>query len=205
MGALNSLLNRLPIMLGAILYALFLGYQTWDWLNSDASELGQKKAEAKAIVKALESTKVKIKDAEEFYKNLDLIKAEIRQLSSQLENSKNSLTGELDVGDFISIVTHEAKKLGLVVKSIAPEPVTQKEFYLEVPFRISLSGAYVQMLVFFDRISTLTQIVRVSDVDMKTAGNNSVKYVPLTGSAKLVAYRYIGTKADDVSNRGATQ
>lgn len=205
MGSLNAILNRIPIITLTLIALGYMGYQTYEWFNSSTSELGSKIQESQVLIKTLETTKVKVKLAEEFSRSLETLKSEIKQLSAQLENSKNILSAEFDVGDFVSIVTHEAKKLGIIVKGIAPEAGVQKEFYVEVPFRLLISGAYVQMLVFFDRISKLTQIVKVADFDLKSVGNIKVKYVPIAGSVKLVAYRYFGAKEEDIKSKGAKQ
>ena len=77
----------------------------------------------------------------------------------------------------------------------------KKEYYVETPFQLMFKGAYVQMMVFFDRVAKFQQLIRVSDFAVKPTSNVFTKYVELDGSVKLVTYKYLGTHADDVLNK----
>ncbi len=201
MELVNKLLNRVPILLITTLYCGWLGYEYYDWINSANSELGQKKTALKTSQQNLDKAKKKLETAEEFYKNLDVLRSRIRQLTTQLESTKAVLNAEIDIANFVRMISLEAKKLGLVIKGIRPESEQRKEFYIEVPFTVALKGAYVQVLVFFDRISKLQQIIHVSDFSMRPTGNTQTKYVELDGSTRVVAYKYLGTQADEVAKK----
>lgn len=205
MEAVNKILGRIPIYLIAVLYCGYLGFDFYSWINDANSELAQKKASLIQSKQALEANKKKVKTLEDFEKTLELTKAEVRQLMAQLENAKSSLNTDVDVAGFIDMVSLEAKKLGLVIKKIKPEAEVRKEYYSEVPFTIDFRGAFVQSLVFFDRISRLRQIVRVAAFDMKPSGSNSTKYVELSGSFKLQTFKYLGTKADEIAKQQQIQ
>jgi type IV pilus assembly protein PilO len=199
MEALNKALNKVPIIIFIIAYCGWLSYDYYDWLNSPTSELGQKKTAIQNAKKTLDASKKKLAEADEFFKNLEVLRTRIRQLDSQLAASKNTLNNDVDIANFVRMVTLEAKKLGLVIKGIKPDGEVKKEYYVEVPFTVQFRGAYVQALVFFDRIAKISQVVTVSEFAMKPSGNAFTKYVELEGNAKIVAYRYLGTHADEVS------
>ncbi|MGE4231958.1 MAG: type 4a pilus biogenesis protein PilO [Bacteriovoracia bacterium] len=201
MEAIEKLLGRLPILALIIAYSSYLGYEYWDWMQSDSSELGQKKAAVMNAHQNLEMVKKKLETAQEFYKNLDTIRLRVRQLTGQLDQTKEALTSEVDVAKFIKMITMEAKKLRLTIKAIKPAAEVKKDYYIEVPFNVELKGAYVQQMVFFDRISKLRQLIRVSDFIMKPTPNIATKYVELDGNVQLVAFKYLGTTADDIANK----
>ncbi len=196
--SLDVLFQRIPVI---PLFFAFLGYFAWDYyqfVNSPDSELnGRRKNLAQAQI-SLTNSKQKLATAEDFFKNLDSIRARIVALSKQLEETKSSLNSDIDIGNFIRMITMEAKKIGLNIKSIKPEANKKADFYLEVPFNIAVRGAYVQILVFFDRIVRLSQIVRVAKFEFKPLGNTLSKYVELEGQGTLFTYKYVGTSADDV-------
>ena len=198
MNGLTAQLQKIPIMLIAILYCGYLAYDCYDWLNSPASELGVKKA---AIVQAnsdLQALKKKLAQGEEFFRNLDALRARIRQLTAQLESLKSSISSDIDIAGFIRMLHLEAKRLGLSLKEIKPEAEKKKDYYIETPFKVLVRGAYVQVLVFFDRIAKLQQLIRVSDFELKPLSNVFTKYVELESTSKLITYKYLGTQADDV-------
>lgn len=198
MKQLNDILAKIPVIVLAMLYLGYMGWDYYDFLNSPESELGAKKAQLAAMKTQLEVQQKKLVSAQDFFKNLDSIRNRIRTLSQQLENTKASLNAEIDLANFIRMITLEAKKVGLTIQSIRPEPDVKKEYYIEVPFAIQLKGAYVQTLVFFDRIVRLQQLVRVAGFDFRPVGNAYAKYVELEGNGRLVTFKYLGSAADEV-------
>lgn len=198
MDNIQKLIARVPVIILAALYCGWLAYDYYDWLNSPTSELGVKKASVVTAKADLEQQKKKLAAGEDFFKNLDSIRNRIRTLSAQLDATKTSLSADIDIANFVRMITLEVKKLGIVMKGIKPQSEAKREFYTEVPFKIDLSGAYVQLLVLFDRIAKFQQIIRISDFAMKPSGNIFTKYVELEGSVTLVTYRYIGSAADEV-------
>ena len=198
MGGLNRLLSRIPFLTIAVLYCGWLAYGYYDWLNSPTSELATKKTQLTQSKQLNEKVKAKLKEADEFYKGYDIQRARVRQLYTQLESAKGMLNADIDVANFLRMISLEAKKLGIVIKKMKPDAETKKEFYTEVPFSVDLTGAFVQMLVLFDRIARFQQIVRVDTFGMKPSGSNVTKYVELAGSVRLLTYKYQGTDADEV-------
>jgi type IV pilus assembly protein PilO len=203
MEGLAGPLNRIPIMFIAILVCGYLSYDYWSWTTSPQSELGQKKASFEAAKNDLVNLKKKLAAGEEFYKNLEPLRARIVTLTQQLESTRTTLSADIDIANFVRMINLEAKKLGVVIRGIRPEGDRKKDYFIEVPFSVSLRGAYVQILVFFDRIAKFQQVIRIDDFEMKPSGNTFTKYVELEGKVKLLAYKYLGTKADEIAQKSA--
>lgn len=201
MEGLNRALAKFPIVPLIILYIGWISYSYYDWLNSSESELGMKKQSIEVAKGELTAAKTKLETGEEFFKNLDAIRVRIRQLTGQLDDTKAILSTDIDVANFVRMITLEAKKLGISIKSIAPLSEVKKEYYTEVPFNVSLQGAYLQVLVFYDRIARLQQVIRVSDFNLSPTGNTYTKYVELAGTVRINAYKYLGTHADEVIHK----
>lgn len=201
MEQLQKLFARLPILPVAIMYCGWLAYDYHDWMTSPTSDLGAKKGQVASLKQDLEQSKKKLSTGEEFFKNLDSIRDRIRSLTAQLDATKASLSADIDIANFVRIITLEVKKLGLQIKAIKPEEEKKSEYYIEVPFEVSFKGAYVQLLVFFDRVAKFQQVIRIGDFNLRPSGNNMTKYVELSGSVKLIAYKYLGSAADEVLNK----
>jgi len=198
MEPINKLLAKVPVIVLIALYCGYLGVDYYTWMNSANSTLGRKRASLKTSRQDLEVAKKKLVSAEEFFKNLDTLRLTIRQLTAQLEGTKSTITSEIDISKFIRMVTLEAKKVKLVIMGIKPGGEVKKDLYGEVPFTLHVKGAYAQLMVFFDHISRLQQVVKVSDFTMKPTSNVLTKYVELDGTVQLVTYKYLGTHADEV-------
>ena len=62
------------------------------------------------------------------------------------------------------MVDAEASKAGIEIRRYTAQPISQKDFYTEVPFDVELDGPYYSMLNFFDRVGKLERIVNVSNL-----------------------------------------
>ena len=194
----QKLLARLPILALGLIYCCYLVYDHYDWMSSAASELGVKKGQVVSDKSEFDALKKKLSSGEEFFKNLDAIRERIKALTVQLDSTKTSLSGDIDIANFVRIITLEVNKLNFQIKSIRPETEKKSDYYVEVPFTVTLKGAYIQLLVFFDRVAKFQQVIRISDFSLKPSGNSSTKFVELEAAVKLVAYKYLGSTADDI-------
>lgn len=193
-------LNRFPIVLIAIAYAAFLGWDYYEFETSPGSELSTTREQVKALRAQIKMKDKRIKEGEKFFQTLEAKRAEIRQLAQQLADMKTTLSEELDVSAVIRLVTTEAQKTGLMVQSIRPGKERKEEFYFEQTFNFDFRGVFAQLLVFLDRVSSLQKIIKVDDFDIKPLSSKSSGPTLLTGKLRIKAYRYSGSKADEIAN-----
>lgn len=208
MEGLEKILAKLPVIPLVVLACGYLGYLYYDWLSSVSSELGSRKAALSQTKEQLKTAKTNLETAENFFKGLDTQKIRIRQLTQQLENTKGTISADVDISNFIKMITLEAKKLRLVIKSIQPQSHQPRQYFTEVPFALEVKGAYAQLMLFFDRISKLQQIIQVGDFSMKPTGSIFTKYVELDSSVQLLTFKYLGTGEDEIARKldtGASQ
>ncbi len=201
MRGLNQLFQRIPIALIAVGFLAYLAGSYYIWTTSDTSELALRKQALVNSQQNLTQLQAELAKAEAFLQSLDTIRARIRALAQQLEETKDSLSSEVDIGNFVKILNLESNKVKLRLKGIKPEVERKRDYYVEVPFVINLKGAYIQILVFLDRISRFQQIVNISDFQLKPSGNNLTNYVELDGSVRLVTYKYLGSSADQIGKK----
>ncbi len=197
---INATLAKFPIKVLVIASLLYLGYNFYfGWLTEPTSSKNSKIEQIKNMKAETEVLKEKVTKQEEFVANLETIKNKIRSLAEQLEESKAILSSEIDIGSFLNMIGGEAKKIGLNLAGTRPMGERQLKFYKEVPFELNFKGAFVQVLVFFDRIAKMQQVLRIADFEMRPTGSATTKYVELVGVVRLNAYSYIGTADDSVA------
>jgi type IV pilus assembly protein PilO len=90
------------------------------------------------------------------------IDRQIANLKQQLEIEQRIVPDQKEVDGFMRMLDAEALKAGVELRRYTALPVTNKEFYSEVPFEVELDGPYFSMLTFFDQVSKLERIVNVS-------------------------------------------
>jgi type IV pilus assembly protein PilO len=199
---LKELLNRIPVGLLASLYMGYLGYEYYSFTADDTSELVQRQQEVARTQQEVKTLEAKLKQGQEFLKNLDNKKVQLRELASKLDEMKGTLTNEIDVAAFVKLAITEAKKVGLNVLGLRPEGRNAKEFYEEQIFTMGFRGVYVQLVVFLERMASVQNIVRVDSFDLKPRGSQTAEHVEIEGTVELKAYRYLASKADDIGRQG---
>jgi Tfp pilus assembly protein PilO len=192
-------MNKIPVGMLVGLYMIYLGYDFYSFNTSAESPLQQKQAQIDSVKTEINNLNAKVKEAEEFIKNLEIKKLKLRTMASQLSEMKATVSEHLDIPMFIKMIVTEAKKVGITVVKINPTVEKKQEFYVEQPFELGFRGVYVQLLVFLERLSNVQKIVRVDDFSIRPTARSDSRYVELEGSLILKVYKYYSSKADDIA------
>ena len=117
---------------------------------------------------ALESKRKENAELEAYRPKLAEIERQLASLKQQLDIERRIVPDEKEVDGFIRMLDAEASKSGIEIRRYTAQPVSQKDFYSEVPFEMELDGPYYSMLNFFDRVGKLERIVNVSSLLVST-------------------------------------
>ncbi|MEN9723715.1 MAG: hypothetical protein RJB38_1701 [Pseudomonadota bacterium] len=196
--ALLSRLRSLVPLVGLV----FGGYQAYDYYvvfqQDEASPLAMKRNELQALEKQNKTLEKKLKDLEEFVKKLDAKKQEMQSIVDQLAQTKDSISNEVQMPDFVKLIVSEAKRTGLTVTAITPAKKVQQEYYIEYPVDLKFKGVFAQAYSFVSRLASLQRIVRIDKFDLKPLANASGKFIELEGALELKTFSYVGSKADQI-------
>jgi len=126
-----------------------------------------------------------------FRENLGPLLAENAQLELQLQNLQRIVPNEKEVDNFVRLVQAEALSVGVELRRFTAQPVSQQEFYVEVPFEVEMDGPFYDVLQFYDRLGRMERIVNVSELKMggvqskKSIGQRPFAYSPSTTVAAI--------------------
>lgn len=122
--------------------------------------------------------------------NRAAFEARLEALAAKLKQALKELPNDREIPGLLSEIDGLARKSGLDVRKFQPLPEVMHEYYAEVPVQVIMDGGYHEIGIFFDRVSKMSRIVSVSDIDMGTP-NQSGEEVSLTVSGKVVTYRFL--------------
>lgn len=122
--------------------------------------------------------------------NRAAFEARLEALAAKLKQALKELPNDREIPGLLSEIDGLARKSGLDVRKFQPLPEVLHEYYAEVPVQIIMDGGYHEVGIFFDRVSKMSRIVSVSDIDMGSP-NQSGEEVSLTVSGKVVTYRFL--------------
>lgn len=201
---IKALLQKIPAVPILLLYGAYLGYDYYTYTTDPQSPLIQKQQQVASIQGETAKVREKLKDAEKFFRSLEERKANLRKLALQLEEAKATLSEQMEVSSFLRMVNTEATKVGMTVIGLKPKDTHEEEYYVQQSFDLEFHGAFVQLVVFLERIANLERIIRVSDIKLKPMSGANDAYVLLDGGLRLNTYRYRGSKADDLGKESGS-
>ncbi len=123
-------------------------------------------------------------------------KKEITLLKQNLEIALTKLPDQKEIPGLLTSISEAGKGLGLEFLLFEPSPPVQKEFYAEIPAKVSVVGSYSRTVQFFEKIARLPRIVNITDVqivDSKTKGESPT----LNTSCTVQTYMFVEKSEKD--------
>ena len=93
------------------------------------------------------------------------LRAEIEANQKQLDTLKQIVPDDKQVEEFIKAMNDSAKASSISLRSLIAKPIEPKDYFYEVPFDVKVDGPFFQVLDFFSRLSHLSRIINVGDVE----------------------------------------
>ncbi|HEY6348141.1 MAG TPA: type 4a pilus biogenesis protein PilO [Candidatus Angelobacter sp.] len=168
-----SLVIKLGILL---LVAGVIGGGFYFWplgpMNDDIKQLRTQVAEKHA-----ENQRLK-----DFIPMLADLNKHLVELEQQLVEEKRIVPDEKEADQFIKLLHDTAALAGVEIRRYTSAPISNHDFYTEVPFQLDLDGSYFSMLNFFDRIGRVERIINIANLQMSNTKNTSPSKVKTTYS-----------------------
>jgi len=131
------------------------------------------------------------------------LKSDMDALNKQLDTLKTIVPEEKETDEFIRLLQGAATESNVAIRSLKAKAVVPKDNnYYEMPFEVQADGPYFNVLDFFGRLSRLSRIINVGDLDFadpdKTKGTHYALRPGSTVSGIFTATTYF-TKPGDVT------
>src|SRR5208282_1778421 len=103
------------------------------------------------------------------------LKQQMDALNKQLDTLKTIVPEDKEVDEFIRQVQGAASASNVQLRRLTSQAIVAREFHYELPFEVQADGAYFNMLDFFSRLSRLSRIINVGDLEFDDPGNSGAK------------------------------
>jgi Tfp pilus assembly protein PilO len=111
------------------------------------------------------------------------LKQQMDALNKQLETLKTIVPEEKEVDEFIRQVQGAASASNVQLRRLTSQPIVPKDYHYEMPFEAQADGPYFNMLDFFSRLSRLSRIINVGDLQFDDPGQaKGAKYAIRPGT-----------------------
>jgi type IV pilus assembly protein PilO len=116
---------------------------------------------------------------------------EKEEKEAQFQAALKLLPDKKEIPSLLTKVSELGKASELDFRVFTPKKEAEKEFYVEIPVSIEVSGTYHNVAVFFDRVGQMERIMNIQNVSMKPIKEDS-KVISVTCDA--TTYSFKGTK-----------
>jgi len=121
--------------------------------------------------------------------NLNVYKQQLKDIERSFGALLRQLPGKTEVPNLLVDISQTGLSAGLEEKLFQPQAEQKKDFYAELPIKITLSGSYHEFGEFVSGIAALPRIVTLHDIEIKSASKDAYDQLTLDLTAKT--YRYL--------------
>jgi type IV pilus assembly protein PilO len=119
--------------------------------------------------------------------SLDAYKAQLEEMQRSFGDMLRQLPSKAEVANLLNDISQTRIASNLNEELFQPTSDVQKDFYVEMPNKIVVTGAYHDMGQFVSGVAALPRIVVIDEIDLRPSG---AKGPSLRLSAVAKTYRY---------------
>ena len=154
-------------------YRVSQGFKKVYIVNTEITEEEEKLAELQD----------RINKAKDKPRAIEKEREELEALNRKLRDKKSSVPTEINVTAAMKSIFAEIEKVGLKVISVSPnQNEVRSRLFASLEIRYNIEGAFLQFLIFLDRVSKLEHLVGVSKATMSL---KSVEDKALLGGSRV--------------------
>ncbi len=158
------------VIAGFVYFSYYPKFQQISTLDNRHKKLKSELETAKKNAGQLQKFQQEMKEAEENFKIVSKALPETKEIPSLLTN-----------------ISKSGQDSGLEFLLFQPNPDKSIGFYSEIPVLIQVKGGYHNLALFFDRVSRLSRIVNIKDIDIEASNEPGVLMTKCTA----VTYRFL--------------
>jgi type IV pilus assembly protein PilO len=125
--------------------------------------------------------------------NLNQFRREKELLEQRLQEALAELPEEKKIDELLQLFQERARKAGLEISSIEPQPEVIEGFYARVPINMQVTGNFHEVVTFFDSLARLRRIVNVNNIALDTPKDAGGK-VTLNGKFLVTTFMFVPSK-----------
>ena len=122
-------------------------------------------------------------------KKLEALEKEHALVDAQFEEALKLLPDSKEIPSLLTTLSRLGAAASLDIRHVRLQEDRPKDFYMEIPVSLEVSGPYHSVAVFFDKVGRMERIVNILNVSMKPTQARSTTLVT---TCDAVTYRFKG-------------
>ena len=151
-------------------------------------------------------TRIEKLDGELFQKkniarNLPRYRVEVARLEQKLNQALTLLPNEAEIPELLQKIAALVEQSDCEMATFEPQGEVVSEFYAKIPVKMAIAGNYHSIAVFFDKVSKLTRIVNISEIQLSSPKLENKKVV-LEAQFLATTFKFVERKEDAKTGTG---
>ena len=184
-----KMVHRILIFAGTI--ALLAGLFAWLVYIPKTNVIAGLRKEIAGLDKKINQAKIKVRSLKKFEREQVEVEAQFQEALRLLPNKR-------EIPALLRSITQLGSDANLEFRLFSPQREKVRDFYVQIPVSMEVSGSYHNVAVFFDKVGKMERIVNILDISMKPIKSRSTS---LTTKCSAVTYRF-KRKADENAEKG---
>ncbi len=145
-----------------------------------SEEITRLNKEIAGLEKQINQAKIKARTLKKFEAEQVEVEAQFREALTLLPNKR-------EIPTLLRSITQLGSDANLEFRLFSPKKEKTRDFYIEIPVSMEVSGTYHDVATFFDKVGRMKRIVNILDITMKPVKARSTN---LTTKCDAVTYRF---------------
>lgn len=175
-----SKLYRILIFVG--IFAVLIGPFVYFIYLPKVKKIEDLKKEQQMLDSRLLRAKAKVRQLKHLENEMQKAQAEFKMVKKKLPEQK-------EIPSLLANVSRSGHEAGLEFLLFQPGTEVKKDFYAEIPVSVNVSGSYHEVALFFDKVSRLSRIVNIDNINMTKGNTDSDNKLSTTCTA--ITYRFV--------------
>ncbi|MFI4980671.1 MAG: type 4a pilus biogenesis protein PilO [Nevskiales bacterium] len=169
-----------------LLALLIIGFGGYFLVQPEYEQLGQEQQKEVGLRQEFENKQQKVAA-------LDAYKAQLEEMQHSFGDMLRQLPSKAEVANLLNDISQTRIANNLQEELFQPQTDITKDFYVEMPNRITVTGSYHDMGQFVSGVAALPRIVVIDEIDIKPAEKKGM--LRLSALAKTYRYQDAGAPA----------
>lgn len=146
-------------------------------LYAPFSPVARERADYEKAVDARAKLNQEVQQLSVYKQRYGELKQQMDALNKQLDTLKTIVPEEKEVDEFIRQLQGAASASNVQLRRLTSQPIVPRDYHYEMPFEVQADGPYFNMLDFFSRLSRLSRIINVGDLQFDDPTGTTIKGV----------------------------
>jgi len=177
-----------------LLALLIIGAGVYFLVEPEYEDLGKEQQKEVSLRQEFENKQQKVAA-------LDAYKAQLEEMQHNFGDMLRQLPSKAEVANLLTDISQTRIASSLLEELFQPAPDINRDFYVEMPNAITVTGTYHQMGAFVSGVAALSRIVVIDEISITPA--NTKGLLRMSALAKTYRYQDDGSAPAPRPNGGA--